>query len=340
MGPSGLFPISLVKWASTHEVLIALFDTGRQAYDHGAKIEDLGTPPLRNPVKKLYNLLLRSIRLVRVLRRECPDRILSFMESANFPTIMAASVVGLLDRLCISVRCNPARITVPKRLLIPIAYRLPGRIVVPSDGVRQALQNMGLPPHKLAVIPNPLAARLDNVAPEHGDIPMCFVLGVGRLEREKGFDRLLKAFAKVGEPDVHLVILGRGTERATLLAMSQELGIASRLHLPGVVTEVDTWYRRAHCFVLPSHSEGSPNVIIEAMVNGCPVVSFDCEYGPAEILEGGRSGMLVPQDDIAALSEAIRQLVSDGTLRARFSRVGKLRARAFSVERIAPSWLN
>ena len=94
------------EWASTHEVLIALFDTGRQAYDHGAKIEDLGTPPLRNPVKKLYNLLLRSIRLVRVLRRECPDRILSFMESANFPTIMAASVVGLLDRLCISVRCN------------------------------------------------------------------------------------------------------------------------------------------------------------------------------------------------------------------------------------------
>ena len=85
---------------------------------------------------------------------------------------------------------------------------------------------------------------------------------------------------------------------------------------------------------------GSPNVVVEAMANGCPVVSFDCPYGPAEIIEGGRSGILVPQDDIAGLSDAIQRVVSDCTLRARLSQVGRERAKAFAVEKIAPRWLN
>ena len=131
-----------------------------------------------------------------------------------------------------------------------------------------------------------------------------------------------------------------GQERASLLAKSQELGITSRLQLPGVVADVDAWYRRADCFVLTSYYEGSPNVVMEAMANGCPVVSFDCPYGPAEILEGGRCGMLVRQDDIAGLSDAIQRLVSDRVIRGRLAEIGRQRAKAFSVEKIAPRWLN
>ena len=328
------------EWAKDHQVLIALFDASRAAYDHGGEITDLDTPSLRNPVKKLHNVLLRSLRVARVLRLERPDRIVSFMESANCPTIVAAAVTGFLDRLSVSVRCNPATIPWLNRLLIPIVYRLADRVVAPSAGVRNALQRMGLPPRKLLVIPNPLARCTHATTSTRSESPPRYILGVGRLEREKGFDRLLTAFAELDRSDVHLVILGDGTERSTLRVISQELGVASHLHLPGMVSDVDAWYRRADCFVLTSHYEGSPNVVVEAMANGCPVVSFDCPYGPAEILEGGYSGILVPQDDIEALSDAMQQLVSNRALRERLSKVGRKRAETFSVETIAPRWLN
>ena len=328
------------EWARDHQVLIAVFDASLRAYDHGGDIEDLGVPPLGSRSKKLVNFVSRSIRLTRLFRREGPDLIVSFMESANFPTIVAASVTGSLDRLCVSVRNDPAMIPRLKRLLLPIAYRRAERVVAPSTGVRNALQKMGVPARKLSVIPNPIGSSKDVNTSIDADFPLRYIVGVGRLERQKGFDRLLKAFAKVEQPDVQLVILGDGAERATLLAMSEELGVRARLHLPGAVSDVDAWYRRAECFVLTSHFEGSPNVVVEAMANGCPVVSFDCRYGPAEILEGGTSGVLVPQDDIAGLANAIQRLVSDRALRLRLGQLGRQRAQAFSVEKIAPCWFS
>ena len=330
------------EWVKSHQVLIVLFDASRPAYEHGGEVADLGAPSLRSPVRKLHNALLRSIRIARILWRERPDRIVSFMESANYPTIVAAAVTGLLDRLCVSVRCNPATIPGLHRLLIPIVYRLAERVVAPSYGVRCALLQLGLPARKLSVIPNPVVRRNDVKTSARADSPLRYILGVGRLEREKGFERLLKAFSqiRVDQPDIDLVILGDGTKRAALLAISQELGITSHTHLPGVVSDVDAWYRRAVCFVLTSHYEGSPNVVVEAMANGCPVVSFDCPYGPAEILESGRSGLLVSQDDIDGLSDAIQKVVSDRALRERLSKVGRQRADAFSVDKIAPRWLN
>ena len=134
------------------------------------------------------------------------------MESANCPTIVAAAVTGFLDRLSVSVRCNPATIPWLNRLLIPIAYRLADRVVAPSDGARNAQRKMGLPSRKLLVIPNPLAKRTDATTSTRSESPLRYILGVGRLEREKGFDRLLKAFSEWIDR-IGSVILGDGTER-------------------------------------------------------------------------------------------------------------------------------
>ena len=299
------------EWAKEHQVLIALFDASSQAYDYGGEVADLGTSSRRGPVKKLHNAVLRSIRLARVLRRQRPHRIVSFMESANFPTIVAAAMTGLLGHLRVSVRNNPAIFPYPYRLLMSIAYRLAECVVTPSTGVRNALKKMGLPACKLSVIPNPAATHIGATNAPRMGFPLRYILGVGRLEPQKGFDRLLKAYSKMDQSGIDLVILGAGTQRDALLAISQELDIMSRLHLPGVVSDVEAWYRHAECFVLTSHYEGSPNVLVEAMANGCPVVSFDCPYGPAEIVDGGRNGMLVSQDDIPGLADAIQRLVSD-----------------------------
>ena len=98
------------------------------------------------------------------------------------------------------------------------------------------------------------------------------------------------------------------------------------------------WYHHAQCFVLSSRHEGFPNALIEAMANGCAVISFDCQYGPSEIVEDGRSGLLIAQDDIAALTEAISLVVSDSELRQQLGDEGRQRVADFSVEKIAPRW--
>ncbi len=328
------------EWAKGHQILIALFDASRQEYDYGGELADLRRPSLQSPFGKLHNGLLRSVRLARIFRQQRPERIVSFMESANFPTIAAAVVTGLLGIVYVSVRNNPARISLPHRILIPIVYRLPERVVTPSEGVRRGLLRMGVQAGKLSVIPNPVAKRAVPGRYVLADCPPRYILGVGRLEPQKGFDRLLKAFSKIDRSDLQLVILGDGTERTSLQSTARELGIISHVRFPGVVSDIDEWYRRAECFVLTSHYEGSPNVIVEAMANGCPVVSFDCPYGPAEILEGGKSGILVAQDDIVGLSDAIRRLTSDHALCAHLSRLGRKRAAAYTVEKVAPRWMD
>ena len=179
----------------------------------------------------------------------------------------------MTDRLCVSVRIDPVMIPYLYRQLMPIAYRLSESVVAPSQGVSNALQKLGVPARNLSVISNPVGKQTDVITSAHVGFPKRFILGVGRLERQKGFDRLLTAFAKMDQSDIQIVILGHGTERTALLAMSQQLEIRSLLRLPGAVSDVDAWYRRAECFVLTSHYEGSPNVVVEAMANGCPVVS-------------------------------------------------------------------
>jgi glycosyltransferase involved in cell wall biosynthesis len=134
------------------------------------------------------------------------------------------------------------------------------------------------------------------------------------------------------------VILGTGEKadaRKELLALAAELGVAGDVELPGWVENPYAWMARASAFVLSSAWEGLPTALIEALACGCPVVSTDCPSGPAEILEGGRHGPLVPVGDDAALADAVL-----GVLRAP-PESEKLRVRAadFSVEAATDSYL-
>lgn len=327
------------EWSRRHHVIIALFDARRAAYDWGGRVIDLRLPGQRSPLKKVHRVVDRSIRLALLFRREQPDRIVSFMESANFPALAAAAMTGFLGRLRVSVHTNPSMISTPWRILIPLFYRVPERVIAPSEGVKQGLEEMGLPSAQVLVITNPLSPGTVVLPGSPRPFPERYILGVGRLHRHKGFDRLLKAFSEIDRADLQLVVLGEGNERKALMSLADNLGIKSRVHFPGAVAEIGTWYQHALCFVLTSHHEGWGNVLMEAMANTCPAVSFDCRYGPAEIFEHGKSGLLVRQGDIEALTEAISRVISDASLRSRLSAEGRKRVNAFTVEKIAPRWL-
>ena len=329
------------EWAKAHRVGVALFDSSVQHYDHGGRVLDLSCPSSDNFIAKIYNFGIRTIKLARLFRRERPDRIFSYQESANYPAVVAAALTGRLDRLWVSVRNDPVWLSRAYRgyAALALLYRLPARVVAASAGIKGALERMGAPAGKTVVIPNPAAAAATAGRPLGYRLPSPFILGAGRLDPQKGFDRLLAAFASLDRRDTHLVIAGDGAERAELARLARTLGVEDRTHFPGRVANIDAWYRNAACFVLSSRSEGWPNVLVEAMANGCPVVAFDCDYGPSEIIEDGESGLLVPEGDVAALASATGRVLSDRGLREHLANGGRKRAATFSVEDIAARWL-
>ena len=325
------------EWAKRHDVHIAVFDATQPVYEFGGRITDLGVPA-PTLLRKISRLFHGSFRLASIFRQYRPDRIVSFMESASIPAIFGAAMSGFLNVLWVSVRLNPACIPIPYLVLIPVLYRLADRVVAPSEGVRDSLAKMGLPRAKLSVIRNPVvfpSLRTRSPSP----FPFPYILGAGRLHRQKGFDRLLKSFRSIGSPDVHLVILGDGPERDRLIGMTNRLGIGSRVHFPGASSDIERWFDHARCFVLSSRYEGWPNVLMEAMAYGCPVVSFDCRYGPSEIVENGISGILIAQRDVAGLRDAISRILNDVEHRHRLTEAGRARGKLYSIDRIAPLWL-
>ena len=335
------------EWVKSYDVTIVVFDGSRIAYEYGGRIVDLRLPASGNPLIKARTAIVRAARLARLFRRERPDGIVSFMESANFPCIAAAAIARCLFRLRVSVRVDPRILRRGYRALMPRFYPLANGVVAPSDGIRKELIRMGVPDSKISVIHNPVMANNPvtttdagvaqghaNRAPEYGP----FVLGVGRLHLQKGFDMLLRAFGRLDRTDLRLVILGEGSDREVIDSLARQLGIADRVHLPGAVSDVDRWYGSAECFVLSSRYEGWPNALMEALRTGCPAVSFDCPYGPAEIIDHGTSGLLVPQGDVHELSRAIAQVVGNPALRQRLAAGGRRRAKAFEATRIAGDW--
>jgi len=328
------------EWCKSHEVLLSVFDASRPAYSYGGKLVDLSISAQAGVVRKMANALRRIFRLSGAMRRERPDRIISFMESANFPAIFAALLTGHLGKLSVSVRNDPSRFAYPYRLLLPLLYRLPRRVVAVSQGVALALGDMGVPKNRLITIPNP-APRSINIDQLNrpSTAPGRYILGVGRLHQQKGFDRLLYAFSSIANPDLHLVILGEGGERASLEALAKSLGIGPRVLMPGVVADPMPWYQHAACFVLSSRHEGWPNVIFEAMSNGCPVVSFDCQYGPSEIIHHGVNGLLVDDGNVDVLKESIGMLVNDTLQRKKLALQGFKRSAEFKSEALAEKWL-
>lgn len=221
-------------------------------------------------------------------------------------------------------------------------------VVFPSEGARRTLQALfPLRPERLSVIPNPVSLeRLERLAAEpvpawaEPILARPTVLGVGRLDEQKGFELLVRAHASVRARGLEheLLILGEGRARAELEALARELGVEASVHLPGATGNPFAFMRRATAFALSSRYEGFSLALLEALAVGLPAVAADCPSGPAEILREGRDGLLVPPDDPGALADGIARLLGDPALRARLSAAGPERARDFGTSRILPRW--
>ncbi len=291
--------------------------------------------------------------LVRYLRRERPAAMLTGGEWPNVVALAARRLAGGPTRLVLSEHIHVGASTAgtgerqARRLLPHLMARLytgADAIVAVSEGVRQdLLRRFALPPGRVHTIYNPvitsalLAARdapLDDPWFAPGTPPV--LLNVAQLRVQKDQATLLRAFARVRQVrPARLLILGEGNQRPTLEALSRELGIATDVRLAGFLPNPLAYMRRARLFVLSSAWEGFGNVLVEALVCGCPVVSTDCPSGPAEILDGGRYGRLVPVGDADALAAAILAALDAPPNRTELERRGM----AYSAAAAAPQYL-
>lgn len=162
---------------------------------------------------------------------------------------------------------------------------------------------------RVSAMPNPPPVPLAGAA--QPPLPAGrFVLGVGRLVKQKRWDRLVTALPAL---DVPAVILGEGPERAALVAQAAALGIAERLHLPGHAPDPLPAMARATVLVLPSDFEGVPGVLREALSVGTPVVATDASPAVREIVAAPELGTVVAREDAPALLAALRQWLASGT---------------------------
>lgn len=316
----------------------------RAEVDNGVRVVDL----------QVSRVLFALLALIRHFRATRPAVLLSTQSHANLVAIWAVRLAGASTRIVIreantASRSSANAPTLRGRMmpfLMRLFYPWADAVVAPSQGVLDDLcRNFNLLPGKVRLLYNPSVsaallakAEVPLTHPWFASSQPPVVLGVGRLTRQKDFATLIRAFARAEQTgSMRLLILGEGEERRALEGLVRELGLEDKVSLPGFVENPFNYMKRAALFVLSSAWEGLPNVLIQALACGTPVVATDCPSGPAEVLENGRLGVLVKVGDVDAMSVAILNALNGQDGQAGRQRID--RAMDFLMEKIVPQYL-
>lgn len=257
--------------------------------------------------------------VLRTIRRVRPDAVFSTLGHVN---LVLAALRPLLPR---GVRLIAREAAVHSaaqpglhwRLAYRALYRWIDVVVCQSEAMRRELVGpFGVPPERCVVVPNPVdVARIRERAAEplppdaEGMAALAqpnVLVAAGRMAPEKGFDLLLDAMARLGDLPIGLVLLGDGPLRAELEARSVALGLADRVTFAGHRPNPYAWFARAGAFVLSSRFEAFPNVVLEALACGTPVIATPATGGTAGLLEGVPGCVLADAVDAESLARSIR----------------------------------
>lgn len=299
-----------------------------------------------SPCRKIAGYLRRRRRhrraLTRLLQRERADVVVSLFpsESSFIPFIQDGSKKVLELHYCKYFRLQYGRTGLLRMIdwwrTFSDEYlvrRFDKFVVLTHEdcGYWGNLSNM-------EVIPN--AAR--NMSDKFSDVSSRRVIAVGRLDYQKGFDRLIQAWSLVQADgrfaDWHLDLFGQGEWRDMLDGMVKKLGLTGSVSINAPVKEIGAEYVASSLLVMSSHYEGFPMVMIEAMACGLPVVSFDYKCGPRDIIRHGENGLLVKDGDVRGLAQAMMDVMGDGARRRQMSQEARKVVSTYSEEVVMRQW--
>lgn len=287
----------------------------------------------------------RLLEFRGLVRRRNPDAVLSFLPYANLISLFAnfggkdKVRLVLSEHLTVVGEHNGGLMDRCKWFLRRYLYQRSDAIVAVSEGVANDLRRTlaGDAREKITVIYNPCFIPNAIVEARRDPQRERIVLAVGRLCDDKGYDVLIGAFKLIRShiENVKLIIGGEGPSRRKLEKLISDLDLSNCISLPGFTNDVCDLYRNADLFVCSSRREGFGNVIVEALSFGLPIVSTRCPHGPEEILQGGKYGRLVSENDEQELANAIIESLTS----TNDPEVQVARAREFSLETIGDRYL-
>ncbi|HOO44649.1 MAG TPA: glycosyltransferase family 4 protein [Deltaproteobacteria bacterium] len=301
---------------------------------------------ISKPPRHIWDTIKHNIQRITMPRkaiRTCrADIVISFTNRTNIQTL--AGLIETKVPVIVSERNNPTAQPLPPlwNILRKLLYPMASAVVVQTEAVKEWAVEF-LSADKVFVIPNPVSPP--SIQESESELPSQLqrkkiVVAMGRLVHHKGFDLLIEAFsiAAGGRKDWSLMILGEGEDRTFLEDLARSLSIRDQIIMPGRVCNIGQIMKKSDLFVLSSRHEGFPNVLLEAMASGLPVISTDCPFGPSEIIHDGIDGMLVSNENIHEIALAMKHLMDDKKKRIRLGKEAKESSRRFSIEKIMNQW--
>lgn len=286
---------------------------------------------------KIFNSWFRIVwRLSRFLKREKIDTLVVVESTHALYGVAAARLAGVR---CVVWEHFNFNVTLNRRKRVwgrQIAARWADDVVVLTRRDTALWREGTTVRARLTAIPNMAPPVTKRPYPATSRM----VLAAGRLTEQKGYDLLLRAWRIVEQDPASmgwdLLIRGDGPDRDALLQQAEGL---HRVTIVPATGDIEADYARAALFVASSRYEGLPMVLLEAMSAGVPVVAFDCETGPAEIVRDGENGLLVPPEEPEALAVALLELMRAPERRQAMSAAARVRAAAFQEEPVMALWM-
>jgi len=303
------------------------------------------------------NEIIRIFRLYKQISLYSPDIILSFTDFANFPIIITKFLFRIKIPLIIAIRCNPKIVyknsNQHANFLIKRLYNsnLVDRIVLVSKELQDIMEeDYQIRKDKMITLYNgieieKIREKKDKIIHDYKEIfnntKIIKFITVGRLHDDKGHDYLIEAFCKVRKEikSSKLIIIGDGPLKHELETTIKRKGIENEIILLGLKKNPFKYLAKSDIFILSSKNEGFPNVLIEALACGLPIISTNCKTGPNEILEGGTYGLLVNVMDSENMAEKMIYLAKNKELMKKYSQKSLIRADFFNFERIFKDWV-
>ncbi len=286
---------------------------------------------------RVVNFFMRLNKLHAIWKEQKPDLVLSCIGKNNFMAVVTA--MGTKTKAVVSV-VGEAKEEYPSkgmRMLADVLFSCAAGVVLQTERSRSFF--CGTVGKKAVILPNSLNPAF--IRPRYAGAREKKIVSVGRMDANKNHEMQLRAFAALKDkyPEYSLVIYGDGELRSHIEETAAALGLAERVHLPGVVQDVAVRIERASLFLLTSYSEGVSNALIEALALGLPVIATDVPSGGTEeLMEDGVNGLVIPAGDQEALERAMDRLLGDPAYADGLGREAAKVQERLAPERVNPMW--
>ncbi len=291
------------------------------------------------------NLFSRLVLIYKTAKVQKPDILYSRLWRTKPATVLAGKILGIKTVL-VEVNNINAKLSLQlsvirkvMKLVKVICYKMADLVITQSEEGKKGLSDLGVENKSRTVHNGINTYRIEKQSKEkvshnwfNDDVPVA--VAVGRFNPQKGYENLIEAISVVNETSpLRLLIIGDGPLKNKIVGKAEELGIKDKVDFTGSVSNPHKYTAKCDIFVCSSVFEGFSNSLLEAIALGLPTVSTDHKFGANEMIENGKSGILVPVSDPKAMAEAILRILEDGELQKTLSHNAQERAQNFTIQK-------